>query len=86
MFAFSRPIGSSFSVFSLGKFLNACADHVFNFIGDFEKYSIEPPVSIQVPKTLLGSDIGTADNAERMQYLVDGVFQRILRAKEMGGL
>ncbi|KAE9402229.1 hypothetical protein BT96DRAFT_563797 [Gymnopus androsaceus JB14] len=61
-------------------------DHVFNFIGDLEKYSIEPPVSIQVPKTLLGSDIGTADNAERMQYLVDGVFQRILRAKEMGGL
>lgn len=61
-------------------------DHVHNFIRGFEKYSVEPPVSIQVPKSLLGSDIGTADNKERMQYLVDGVFQRILRAKEAGKL
>lgn len=61
-------------------------DHVHNFIHDFEKYSVEPPISIQVPKSLLGSDIGTADNKERMQYLVDGVFQRILRARDSGKL
>jgi len=61
-------------------------DHVYNSIHDFEKYSVEPPISIQVPKSLLGSDIGTTDNKETMQYLVDGVFQRILRARDAGKL
>ncbi|KAH8833065.1 hypothetical protein DL96DRAFT_1523361 [Flagelloscypha sp. PMI_526] len=65
LFAFSRPI-----------------DHIHNIpqlIPGFGKFSVEPPIVVQLPKGEMKSDVGTTEDETNRQWLVDSTVSRIRR-------